>query len=143
MPIGHLLPLKSNFTFAIDGHLQNGVIRISAVEQRCHVIENRHGAAPYVHKQPGPVETIDIEIEKVAGGTDELAQWRSLVKDKGSPQRSSISIGVLDRNGNPVAEFVFHDAMPVAWKLKQLDSTTDGNAVEVLRIRSERMEFGK
>jgi phage tail-like protein len=143
MPIGHVLPLKCNFTFAIDGHLQNGVVRVTGLEQRCEVIQNRHGNAPYMNKQPGPVEVVDIEIEKVAGGTDELAKWRSLVKDKGTPQRSSVSIGVLDRLGQPVAEFVLHDAMPVAWKLKSLDSTADGNAVEVMRIRSERLDFTK
>jgi phage tail-like protein len=139
----YLVPTRNNFTFSIDGQLQNGVISVKNVEQSCAVIEHRDGTAAYIRKQPGRVETLRLEIEKVASGSDELVKWRSLVKDKGNPLRCSMSIGILDRNHKPVGEFVLQNAMPVGWKLRSLDSTANGNATEVLYIETERIDWKK
>jgi phage tail-like protein len=133
--------LSENFTFTIDGQLQNGVVKISNLEQEVTIAHSRAGDHQYISKQPARVEHLKIEIKKYATGTDEIAKWRSLVKDTGEPQRCSMAIGLLDRTGKPAGEFSLHNAMPVAWKLAPLSSHGSGHAVEVLTIIAERMDY--
>jgi phage tail-like protein len=133
--------LSQNFTFTIDGQLQNTVIKISRVEQEVAVVETRSGDSVYVTKQPGRVEPLRLQIQKISDGKDEMGKWRSLVTDTGEPLRCSMSIGLMDRTNKPVGEFVFQEAYPVAWKLLPLSSTESGHAIEVLDIVTERMDY--
>jgi phage tail-like protein len=135
--------LSQNFTFTIDGQLQNKVIKISQIEQEVAVIETRNSNAVYITKQPGRIEPLRLQIQKIADGSDEMGVWRSLVTDKGEPVRCSMSIGLLDRSNKPVGEFVFQEAYPVAWKLLPLKSTESGHAIEVMEIVAERGEYKK
>jgi phage tail-like protein len=133
--------LSENFTFTIDGQLQNGVVKISGIEQEVHVAHSRFGDQQYTAKQPARLEPVKIHIQKYATGTDEIAKWRSLVKDTGEPQRCSMAIGLLDRQNKPVGEFRLQNAMPVAWKLYPLSSNRSGHAVEELTIIAERFDY--
>jgi phage tail-like protein len=133
--------LAANFTFSIDGHLENKVFKIRHVEQEVAVSESRSGDALYITKQPGRVEPLRFEIYKSCIGTDEITKWRSLVKDNGEPQRCTLAIGLLDRGHKPVGEFTFQEAYPVGWKLLPLSSMESGHAIEVLTIVTERFDY--
>jgi phage tail-like protein len=133
--------LSQNFTFSIDGQIQNTVIKVSQIEQEVAVVETRLSNAVYVTKQPGRIEPLRLQIQKIADGKDEMGKWRSLVTDTGEPVRCSMSIGLMDRTNKPVGEFVFQEAYPVAWKLLPLSSTESGHAIEVLEVVTERMDY--
>jgi phage tail-like protein len=141
MPLTAKTILSENFTFSIDGHLQNTVFKVRNVQQEVSIAESRSGDSVYISKQPGRVEPLRLEIHKISSGSDEITKWRSLVKDTGEPVRCSMSIGLLDRANKPVGEFVFQEAYPVAWKLSPLSSTESGHAVEVLTIVAERFDY--
>jgi phage tail-like protein len=133
--------LSQNFTFTIDGQIQNTVIKITQVEQEVAVVETRNSNSVYITKQPGRIEPLRLQIQKISDGKDEMGKWRSLVSDTGEPVRCSMSIGLLDRMNKPVGEFVFQEAYPVAWKLLPLSSTDSGHAIEVLEVVTERMDY--
>jgi phage tail-like protein len=133
--------LSQNFTFSIDGNVVNKVIKITNVEQEVAIVETRSGDAKYTTKQPGRLEPIRIQIQKISDGKDEFGKWRSLVTDTGEPQRCSMSIGLCDRSNKPVGEFVFMEAYPVSWKLLPLSATESGHALEVLEIMTERIDY--
>jgi phage tail-like protein len=141
MPLTAKTILAGNFTFAIDGQLQNTVFKIRNIQQEVPVSESRSGDAKYIQKQPGRVEPLTLEIQKISSGSDEIVKWRSLVKDTGEPQRCTMAIGLLDRTGKPVGEFSFHEAYPVSWKLSPLSSMQSGHAIETLTIVAERFDY--
>ena len=141
MPIIGKPILSQNFTFSIDGQVQNTVFKIRRVEQEVAVVETRSGDSVYITKQPGRVEPLRLEIQKISSGKDEIVKWRSLVTDTGEPLRCSMSIGLLDRTNKPVGEFVFQEAYPVAWKLLPLSSEESGHAIEVMEVVTERMDY--
>jgi phage tail-like protein len=141
MPITGKPILSQNFTFSIDGQLQNTVFRVRRIEQEVSVVETRSGDSVYITKQPGRVEPLRLEIQKISSGSDEIVKWRSLVKDTGEPVRCSMSIGLLDRTNKQVGEFVFQEAYPVSWKLLPLSSEETGHAVEVMEVVTERMDY--
>jgi len=126
-----------NFLVEIDGVITAGFSEVSGLTADTNVIEYREGDDPiHVRKLPGLIHFSNITLKR--GITKDLSLWNWFnTVLKGTVQRASGSIILLDAARNPVLRWTFVNGWPCKWKGPHLDGKTSEVAIEELEIAHE------
>ena len=128
------------FAFEVDwGGTKVGFQEVTGLNLEAAVIEYRHGASPDFNKikLPGLRTSSNITLKRGTFKKDnELFAWFQTMQSS-TVERRSITISLLDENGEPAVTWKVKNAFPV--KLLSTDLKAEGNevAVETLEIAHE------
>ncbi|WP_294222143.1 phage tail protein [uncultured Chryseobacterium sp.] len=128
------------FAFEVDwGGTKVGFQEVSGLNIETDVIEYRHGASPDFSKikMNGLKKFSNITLKRGTFKADnEYYAWFQTMQSN-TVERRSITISLLDENGNPAVVWKVKNAFPV--KLQSTDLKAEGNevAVETLEIAHE------
>lgn len=100
-----------NFLVELDGITRAAFHECSGFSSTVDVIEYNEGGALYSSKLPGRVKYANIVLKYGMTADLELYNWHLSVM-QGQIQRKNGSILLLDRAGNQVARWDFHQAWP-------------------------------
>ncbi|SIS59709.1 conserved hypothetical phage tail region protein [Chryseobacterium ureilyticum] len=128
------------FAFEVDwGGAKVGFQEVTGLNLEAAVIEYRHGASPDFNKikLPGLRTSSNITLKRGTFKKDnEFFAWFQTMQSS-TVERRSITISLLDENGEPAVTWKVKNAFPV--KLLSTDLKAEGNevAVETLEIAHE------
>jgi len=128
------------FAFEVDwGGTKLGFTEASGMNLETAVIEYRHGASLDFSKTKMPGLKVFSNITLKRGtfkGDNEFFEWFQSVQ-LNTVERRSITISLLDENGDPAVTWKVKNAFPV--KMQSSDLKADGNevAIETLEIAHE------
>lgn len=133
------------FILEIDGISKAGFSACRIPASAVDVVEYREGnEGPTVRKIPGLVRYGNIRLESGITRSDELFNWyKQVVDGKIKDARRSISIILLDEEGNEAARWNFVEAWPTKYKGPKLKAKTNEVAIETLEIAHEGMVRAK
>lgn len=134
-----------NFRFRveIDGIVKAGFDEVEGLNVTTDVVEFREGSEPaIIHLLPGLSHYGPLILRY--GATDdaqEMWDWMEEVLDGsiGSARRS-MSVIIIDSEGNDVLRYNLSQAWPSGWSLGKLSSTGKSMAIEELVIQYEQLE---
>ncbi|HAO15112.1 MAG TPA: phage tail protein [Tenacibaculum sp.] len=130
----------SKFYFQVDwGGTQIGFHEVSGLDIEIELIEYRQGASPEFSKikMPGLKKYSNITLKRGAfSGDNEYYTWLNTIQ-LNSVERRSITISLLDEEGNPTITWKVNKAFPI--KLTSTDLKAEGNeiAIESLELAHE------
>ncbi|TCI93204.1 phage tail protein [Tenacibaculum sp. M341] len=130
----------SKFYFQVDwGGTRIGFHEVSGLDTEVEIIEYRQGASPDFSKikMPGMKKFSNITLKRGSfAGDNEYFNWLSTIQ-LNSVERRTVTISLLDENGNPAITWTVKEAFPV--KLQSTDLKAEGNevAIETLEIAHE------
>lgn len=130
----------SKFYFQVDwGGTQIGFHEVSGLDIEVEVIEYRQGASPEFSKikMPGMKKFSNITLKRGSfNGDNEYFSWLNTIQ-LNTVERRTITISLLDEEGNPAITWKVNKAFPV--KLASTDLKAEGNevAIETLEIAHE------
>ncbi len=130
----------SKFYFQVDwGGTRIGFHEVSGLDTEVEIIEYRQGASPDFSKikMPGMKKFSNITLKRGSfAGDNEYFNWLSTIQ-LNSVERRTVTISLLDENGNPAITWKVKEAFPV--KLQSTDLKAEGNevAIETLEIAHE------
>ncbi|NIF06617.1 phage tail protein [Chryseobacterium sp. Tr-659] len=128
------------FAFEVDwGGTKVGFQEVSGLNAETALIEYRHGASPDFSKikMPGITSYSNITFKRGTFKSDnEYFEWFKTIQ-LNTVARRSITISLLDENGEPAVTWKVKNAFPL--KLQSTDLKAEGNevAVETLEIAHE------
>ncbi len=136
-------PLVS-FAFQLDiGDTVAGFFtEVSGVGSENEVIEQKitQKGKPIVRKVPGRLKWTDVSLKRGITNKLDIWEWRQKVIDgKLKDARKSVTIHMLDREYNPVAEWTFLNAWPSKVTGPTFKSDSNEFGVEELTIVHEGM----
>lgn len=130
----------SKFYFQVDwGGTKIGFHEVSGLDIEIELIEYRQGASPEFSKikMPGLKKYSNITLKRGAfSGDNEYYTWLNTIQ-LNSVERRSITISLLDEEGNPTITWKVNKAFPI--KLTSTDLKAEGNeiAIESLELAHE------
>lgn len=130
----------SKFYFQVDwGGTRIGFHEISGLDKEVEVIEHRISNSPDFSKikMPGMIKYSNITLKRGSFKSDnEYYEWLDTIQ-LNEVERRSITISLLDEQGNPAITWKVNNAFPV--KLQSTDLKAEGNevAIETLEIAHE------
>jgi len=132
----------SKFYFTVDlgsGMKNTSFQEVSGLDVKSEIIENRHGDSTTFStiKMPGNIKSNNVTLRKVVFVKDsQFFDWYSTVK-MNTVKRVTITIKLLDEEGNPIMTWNLQNAWPT--KVTGTDLKSDGNevAVETIEIAHE------
>ena len=135
-----------NFRFRveIDGITKAGFKEVEGLNVTVDVVEFREGSEPttVIHLLPGLSHYGPLILRY--GATDdaqEMWNWMEEVLEGDiSSARRSMSVIILDSEGNDVIRYNLSEAWPSGWSLGKLSSTGKSMAIEELVIQYEQLE---
>lgn len=131
-----------NFRFRveIDGITQAGFNEVVMPDATIDVIEYREGTdQTYVRKLSGLTKYSNIILKWGITDSMELYDWVKSVMDSGtSGNRKSMSIVLIDEEGNDRMRWNFMETWPVRYKISDLNSQTNEVVFEIIEITFER-----
>ena len=128
------------FAFEVDwGGTKVGFQEVSGLNIETDVIEYRHGASPDFSKMkmPSMKKYSNITLKRGTFKADnEFYDWFKTMQAN-TVERRSITISLLDENGDPAVTWKVKNAFPV--KLQSTDLKAEGNevAIETLELAHE------
>ncbi|AYZ12956.1 phage tail protein [Chryseobacterium arthrosphaerae] len=128
------------FAFEVDwGGKKIGFQEVTGLNAETALIEYRHGASPDFSKikMPGLMSFSNITLKRGTFKNDnEYFEWFKTIQ-LNTVERRSITISLLDENGEPAVTWKVKNAFPL--KLQSTDLKAEGNevAVETLEIAHE------
>ncbi|WP_144282619.1 phage tail protein [Chryseobacterium echinoideorum] len=128
------------FAFEVDwGGTKVGFQEVSGLNAEAGLIEYRHGASPDFSKMkmPGLKTFSNITLKRGTFKSDnEYFEWFQTIQ-MNTVERRSITISLLDENGEPAVTWKVKNAFPL--KLNATDLKAEGNevAIETLEIAHE------
>lgn len=128
------------FAFEVDwGGTKVGFQEVSGLNLEVGVIEYRHGASPDFSKMKMPGLTVNSNLTFKRGtfkSDNDFYAWFQTIH-LNTVERRSITISLLDENGEPAVTWKVKNAFPV--KLLSTDLKAEGNevAIETLEIAHE------
>lgn len=130
------------FYFRVQfGALKDSVLfqEVSGLDTETQVIEYRHQDHPVFStvKMPGMKKTNNITLKKgVFAKDNQFWDWFNQIK-MNTLKRETVTIQLLDEQGNPVMTWTLQNAWPT--KIKSTDVKSDGNevAIETIEIAHE------
>ena len=130
------------FVVEISGIAQAGFSEATIPDSTQDTIEYREGSEPAtVRKLPGLVKYGNIILKRGITDSLELYDWRKLVEDgKMDGARRSISVILMDEEGNEAARWNLYNAWPSKYDVSNLNAAGTEVAIEILEIVHERME---
>ncbi|MEW7277037.1 phage tail protein [Aquimarina sp. 2201CG1-2-11] len=130
----------SKFYFQVDwGGTQIGFHEVSGLDVEVEVIEHRISNSPEFSKikMPGMKKFSNITLKRGSfKGDNEYFQWLQTIQ-LNNVERRTITISLLDEEGNPAITWKVNKAFPM--KLQSTDLKAEGNevAIESLEIAHE------
>ncbi|VXB16046.1 phage tail protein [Chryseobacterium sp. 8AT] len=128
------------FAFEVDwGGTKVGFQEVSGLNAEAALIEYRHGASPDFSKikMPGLKTFSNITLKRGTFKSDnEYFEWFQTIQ-LNTVERRSITISLLDENGEPTVTWKVKNAFPL--KVNATDLKAEGNevAIETLEIAHE------
>lgn len=128
------------FAFEVDwGGEKIGFQEVTGLNAETALIEYRHGASPDFSKikMPGMTSFSNVTLKRGTFKSDnEYFEWFKTIR-LNTVERRSITISLLDENGEPAVTWKLKNAFPL--KLQSTDLKAEGNevAVETLEIAHE------
>ncbi|GEN77687.1 phage tail protein [Chryseobacterium hagamense] len=128
------------FAFEVDwGGTKVGFQEVSGLNIETDVIEYRHGASPDFSKikMPGMQKFSPVVLKRgIFRADNEFYAWFKTMQAN-TVERRSITISLLDENGEPAVTWKVKNAFPV--KLQSTDLKAEGNevAIETLELAHE------
>ncbi|WP_210150125.1 phage tail protein [Chryseobacterium scophthalmum] len=128
------------FAFEVDwGGTKVGFQEVSGLNAEVALIEYRHGASPDFSKikMPGLKTFSNITLKRGTFKSDnEYFEWFQTIQ-LNTVERRSITISLLDENGEPAVTWKVKNAFPL--KVNATDLKAEGNevAIETLEIAHE------
>jgi phage tail-like protein len=134
----------TRFNFVVDlgdgsGDLPAGGFRkVRGLGTRIDPLEYRSGNDPELHtrKLPGLRHYDNVILKR--GVTGDLRLWQWIAADP--PDRRTVTITMLDRQGTAVLRFILHNAWPCRWTAPQLNAKGNEVAIETIELCHERLE---
>jgi len=134
----------SKFYFQVDwGGTKIGFHEVSGLDMEVEIIEYRHGGSPQFTKTkiPGMKKYSNIMLKRgTFAGDNEYFDWFNTIR-LNTVERRTITISLLDEEGNPAVSWKIKKAFPV--KLQSTDLKAEGNeiAIESIEIAHEGLEI--
>lgn len=133
-------PLPSfYFKVEIDGIGEIACKEVSGLDIEAQIIEYRHGNSPAFStiKMPGIQKSSNVSLKKgVFVSDNKFYDWFNTIK-MNTIERKSVTISLLDQDGNPTMVWTLTNAWPT--KITGVSLKSDGNeaAVESLDMAHE------
>lgn len=129
-----------NFLVEIDGIAQAAFHEVSGLDSTIDVIEHREGGDNTTpRKLPGLTKHANIVLRWGLTDSDELYRWhRDAVR--GTIDRKSGSIVLLDRQGQEKVRWNFVQAWPSKWTGPTFNAEGTDVAIEALELAHEGVE---
>lgn len=129
-----------NFLVEIDGIAQAAFSEVSGLDSTIDVIEHREGGDNTTpRKLPGLTKHSNIVLRWGVTDSDELYRWhRDAVR--GTVDRKSGSIVLLDRQGQEKVRWNFVQAWPSKWTGPTFNAEGTDVAIEALELAHEGVE---
>jgi phage tail-like protein len=130
--------LAFNFRVEINGVFEAGFNDVSGLQAEIEIQEYREGGVnDFMHKFAGPVKFPSNLVLK-NGITDSTKLW-SWYQDvmRGSFERKSLDVVLLDSAGDEKRRWKFKNAYPVKWNGPSLKATSSEVALESLELAHE------
>ena len=130
---------KFYFTVEFGSNCNASFQEVSGLDIEAQVIEYRHGDSPEFStiKMPGIVKSSNITLKKgVFVKDNQFYDWYSAIK-MNTIKRETITIKLLDEEGNPTMTWTLQNAWPT--KISTTDLKADANevAIETIEIAHE------
>jgi phage tail-like protein len=127
--------LVQNFLVEINGITAAAFSEVSGLDVSTDPIDYREGNATEntVRKLPGLNKFANITLKR--GMTKDLSLWNWMQNTlRGTVQRTSASITLLDQDHNPVWTWELANAWPCRWAGPALNAQSNDVAIEILEI---------
>ncbi len=138
--------VNNRFRVEINGISQANFSEVILPESASQVIEHREGTqnTAVSQKQPGLVSCSNLILKWGLTASMELYNWRKMVEQgKISQAKRSISVILMDEEGNDVIRWGFTNAWPCKYKAPDLNAVGNDVAIETLEIVFEVMQREK
>jgi phage tail-like protein len=120
------------FVVEINGRRVGGFSEVTGLEVRTEVDDYREGGVnDYVHKIAKETRYPNLTLKRGITDATDFWDWHQQIVG-GDIQRKTVSVVLLDSQGQEKWRWVFNDAYPVKWNGTDLNAT--GNTVVVESI---------
>lgn len=139
----------ANFRFALDlgqGKGWAGVFTECKLPDVAWVVEpvKEGGQNTYVHQLPGQRKPGNVTLKYGLTKQFELLDWYADMMSENLKEISkTVTITLLDSEGNPVLMWNLHDAYPVKVTWPELKSGESAVAIQTLELACGRVDFDK
>jgi phage tail-like protein len=129
------------YKLAIDGINQAGFSEATIPDSTQDPIEYREGdEIPTVRKIPGLIKYGNLTLKWGITDSMDLYNWRKIIEEgKTKDNRKSISVTLIDEEGNDKCIWTFVNAWPTKYDAPDLNATGSDIAIETLEIAHEGM----
>ncbi len=112
---------------------------VSGIKSSIDVEEVREGGEnSLIHKLPKPVKHSNLVLKTAVQGQDSsLVKWcmNILESDSFWPIRTKdVNVMLLNKEGQAMMQWHFHNAYPVSWEIGALNSTKNEVALETIEL---------
>lgn len=121
-----------SFKVALDGRELTNVDGVSTGGAETEVIEYQDGEDMTIRKRPGRTKYANIVLKRGLAHNADLWEWYQKVI-KGVPERKSISVVILKRDGAVAKTYNYFEAWPCRWEGPTLGSIGDPD-FDLLRV---------
>lgn len=128
-----------NFIVEIDGISAGAFKGVDGLSAEVAVIDFQDGHDMVLRKRPGRAKYGDITLKRGYVEDQSLYKWFMAVAE-GKVQRKSVSIILLNNNGDEVVRYNLFEAWPSKWKGFSLDGKADDVSVEEITFCVEKWE---
>jgi phage tail-like protein len=129
------------FLLEWDGLVQAGFSEVTVPDTSADPIEYREGnEIPTVRKIPGLVKYSNLVCKRGVTDNMELFEWyKEIVEGKINTSRKTVSVLLLDEQGNESSRWDFAEAWPTKYDPPDLNATGNEIAIETLEMAHEGM----
>jgi len=128
-----------NFIVEIDGVSAGAFKNADGLNAEVSIIEYQDGNDLVLRKRPGRAKYGDITLKRGYVEDNSLFNW-FMAGVQGKVMRKSVSIVLLNSNGDEVVRYNLFEAWPSKWKGFTLDGKADDAAVEEITFCVEKWE---
>ena len=130
------------FRVEIEGYVLGEFRGVKLPAINIEVIEYYSGQSKTARKRPGPVKYDPIVLRRGYANNDLLQQWWENIA-MGQDDRRSLSIFIVDENGNDAYQWNCFQCWPSKWDLADFEAGSTEISVEEIEIQTERIERAK
>ena len=132
--------LSFRFLVEIHGLIVGGFSEVSGLQAETEFEEKREGGVnDYIHKLPKITKYPNITLKRGITDCDVLWKWHQDVVN-GKVERKTVSIILMDSEGNEKWRWSFERAYPVKWAGPDLKADSNTIAVETLELAHNGMK---
>ncbi|HKP82020.1 MAG TPA: phage tail protein [Pyrinomonadaceae bacterium] len=127
------------FVVEINGTRVGGFSDVTGLEVRTEVDEHREGGVnDFVHKIAKETRYQNLTLKRGITDKTDLWDWHQQVVT-GDVERKTVSVILLDQQGNEKWRWIFRDAYPVKWNGTDLNAAGNTVLVESVELAHHGM----